>query len=72
MFHPGLADTVSGVAIDQVHHGILLNHDLHSMFGNLTLYFEAVEDVSVEIKRGIVVVVADSCQGSADTYRPNA
>jgi hypothetical protein len=43
---------------------------MRSVFGLFVRHFEAVEDVSVEIKRRIVVVVADSCQRSADTYRP--
>jgi hypothetical protein len=30
MFDPGLAETLSVVAIDQVNNGILLNHDLHA------------------------------------------
>jgi hypothetical protein len=50
MFHPGLPETLSGVAIDQVSNGILLNHDLHVRFGALKLYFEPVEEGAVSDK----------------------
>jgi hypothetical protein len=71
MFNPGLGDTLTGAAIDQEHNGIMLTRSLHSLFGALNLYLEEVE-VSVKIVgRTVAAVMADSYQGSPDTYRPH-
>jgi hypothetical protein len=69
MFNPGLGDSLTRAAIDQEHNGIMLTKGLHSLFGALNLYFEAVE-VSVKIVGRTVAVMVDSYQGSPDTYRP--